>query len=164
MRTLLLLMMISTAAAEQKTFVIPFAQPEQLTNTFDNIGGEIIRETSHFQIYAEHAFVPVDVDWLQTEVETIYAYLNERFGVETTQRFALTFRPPDTAQCPIRGLAMSDDAVAQAMVFADAQTGRAQVSGVLAHEIGHLFHARVLRAGGSDQNLTEGLATWAAGK
>ena len=61
------------------------------------ISGEIVRETSHFQIYAEHAYVPVDLDWLQTELENIHAYLVERTGVQTSERFAITFRPPDTA-------------------------------------------------------------------
>ncbi|HEX4999980.1 MAG TPA: carboxypeptidase-like regulatory domain-containing protein [Terriglobia bacterium] len=128
------------------------------------ITGEVIRETPHFQIYAEKSFVPVNLDWLQVEVENIYDYLVERMGVSTTERFALTFRPPDTAPCPKRGLAHSFEPVGQAVVFANEQTSRSQISGVLAHEFAHLLHSRALRAGTSDTNLSEGLASWAAGK
>ena len=154
MRVVLLLLLVSTATTAQV----------QQQPIYGNINGEIIRETAHFQIYAEHSYVPVDLDWLQTEIETIHAYLTERLGVSTTERFALTFRPPDTAPCPIRGLARFDEPVAQSIVFADPKLSRAQLSGILAHEIAHLFHARVLQAGTADVNLGEGFATWAAGK
>jgi hypothetical protein len=85
-------------------------------------------------------------------------------GVQATERFALTFRAPDTSPCPIRGLARFDAPVAQAIIYVDAQMSRARISGILAHEVAHLFHTRVLKAGALDMNLSEGFATWAAGK
>jgi len=156
---LLLLLVLTTQSAQvQRRAVVPDE------GIYGAIAGELIRETPHFQIYAEKSYVPLDLDWLQAEAEAIYAYLIERMGVPTNERFALTFRPPDPSSCPIRGLARFDEPVGQAIVYVDAQMSRARVSGILAHEIAHLFHARVLVAGTLDQNLTEGFATWAAGK
>jgi hypothetical protein len=125
---------------------------------------KVLRETPHFSIYAEMGFMPADVDWLQAEAETIYAYVAERMGVRTNERFVITFRKPDTAGCPMRGQAVWDIPIAQAIIFADAQTSRAQILGVLAHEVGHLMHGRALNAGTRFGHLNEGLATWAAGK
>jgi hypothetical protein len=153
MRTasLLLLIVLTTTVA-------------QAQDILRNIDGPVVRETPHFKIYAENSYLPVDLDWLQPEVESIYAYLVERMGVKTEERFDLVFRPPDTSPCPIRGLAHFDEGRRDAIVFADQRTTRAQLSGVLAHEIAHLLHALGLKAGTTDQNLTEGFASWAAGK
>jgi hypothetical protein len=140
------------------------AGPQPSPDIYGEIQGKIIRETPHFSIYAEKGFSPVDLDWLQAEVETIYSYVGERMGVRVNERFAIAFRKPDTAACPIRGLARWDTPLAQAIVFADEQTDRAQILGVIAHEIGHLFHGRGLKAGSNFSDLNEGLATWAAGK
>ena len=154
MRTVLLLLTLLTQQ------VVDFSE-----GIHGRISGELYRETPHFQIYIEKTYVPVDLDWLEGEVEKIHAYLIERTGVQTSERFAITFRPPDTAPCPLRGLARFDDpGPGQAIIFADQKTTRTQLSGVLAHEIAHLFHARVLKNGTIDMNLIEGFATWEAGK
>jgi hypothetical protein len=88
MRIVLLLLLVLTAKAAQ------VRQGAPSEGIYGTITGEVIRETPHFQIYAERAFVPVDLDWLQTELEAIHAYVSERMGVQTAERFALTFRPP----------------------------------------------------------------------
>jgi hypothetical protein len=151
MRIVLLLVMILTAR-------VPQAQQPMRAR------GEVIRETAHFQIHVEKSSAPMDLDWLASEVETIRAYVVDRMGVRTTEKFVLVFRPPDTAVCPKRGTAHVDLPVGQVVVFADERTSRVQISGVLAHEIAHLLHDRALKAQMSDENLMEGLASWAAGK
>jgi hypothetical protein len=128
------------------------------------ISGDLVRETPHFRIYVEKGFSPVDLDWLQVEAEAIHSYLSLRMGAITDEPLSLTFRPPDTRPCPVRGFARWGTPVAQAIVFADEKTIRSQVLGILAHEVAHLFHSRALKAGSSDQNLSEGLAAWGAGK
>jgi hypothetical protein len=171
MRIVLLILMVMTArtAQAQQPSVVDkqFFQNFSTANSPDdygNISGKVIRETPHFQIYAEKSYVPVDLDWLAKEVEAIYAYVADRMGARTTEKFALGFRPPDTAACPKRGIARIEEAVGQAILFADERTSRTQISGVLAHEIAHLLHDRGLKARMSDENLMEGLASWAAGK
>jgi hypothetical protein len=132
---------------------------------YGDIGGELVRQTPHFQIYVEKGFTPVDLDWLAAEAEVIHTYLSGRMGASVDERFALTFRPPDTRTCPIRGFASwGSSPVAQAIVFADEKTNRSQVVAILAHEIAHLFHGRALKMLSINQDLTEGLATWGAGK
>jgi hypothetical protein len=131
---------------------------------FGDIAGEFVRETPHFRIYVEKGFSPVDLDWLAVEVEAIHAYLSQRMGATTDERFSLTFRPPDTRPCPIRGLARWGDPIPQAILFVDDKTSRTHVAGILAHEIAHLFHFYALKASAMDLNLAEGLATWGAGK
>jgi hypothetical protein len=131
---------------------------------FGDIAGELARETPHFRIYVEKGFAPVDLDWLQVEVETIHAYLSQRMGATTDERFSLTFRPPDTRPCPVRGLAHWGTAVPQTILFADERVSQDQLLGMLAHEIAHLFHFYALKARATDMNLAEGLATWGAGK
>jgi hypothetical protein len=171
MRIVLLLVMVLTARTAQAQ-QLPLINKQSFQNAsaktggdvYGVIAGKVIRETPHFQIYAEQAYVPVDLNWLAGEVEAIHAYLVERLGVRTTERFALVFRPRDTDSCPKRGLARVDEQVGQAVVFADDRTSRVQISGVLAHEIAHLLHDRALNARMSDENLMEGLASWAAGK
>lgn len=160
MRTLTWLLIAVMAQTPQGTAVVQRALP----GVSDLIDGKILRETPHFSIYAENGFMPVDLNWLQAEAEIVYAYVAERMGVRTGERFAIAFRKPDTATCPIRGLARSDPPVAQVIVFADEQTARAQILGVIAHEVGHLLHFRALKAGTRFDELNEGLATWAAGK
>jgi hypothetical protein len=171
MRIVLLLMMVLTgrvAQAQQPSLAgkqsFQNAPAKTGRDVYGLIAGKVIRETPHFQIYAEQANVPVDLNWLAGEVEAIHAYLVERLGVRTTERFALVFRPPDTDSCPKRGQARVDKPVGQVVVFADERTSRIQISGVLAHEIAHLLHDRALKARMSDENLMEGLASWAAGK
>jgi hypothetical protein len=161
MRTLKLFLIVVVACAQQSTAGIQQLTPDPVHG---EISGKILRETRHFSIYAEKGFMPVDLDWLEAEAETIYAYVAERIGVRTDERFAIAFRKPDTSACPIRGLAQWATPVAQVIVFADERTSRAQVLGVLAHEVGHLMHGRALKAGTRFGHLDEGLATWAAGK
>ena len=167
MRSLLLLT-IALLQTVQPTPAIRTRQniagPQPSPDIYGEIQGQIIRETAHFSIYAEKGFSPVDLDWLQAEAETIYSYVGQRMGVRLNERFAIAFRQPDTSSCPIRGLARWDTPLAQAVIFADEQTGREQILGAMAHEIGHLFHGRGLKAGSDFSDLNEGLATWAAGK
>jgi hypothetical protein len=85
-------------------------------------------------------------------------------GATTDERFSLSFRPPDTRPCAIRGLARWGIPKPQAIIFVDEKTSRDHVLDILAHEIAHLFHRYALKALSSDQNLAEGLATWGAGK
>lgn len=153
MRTLILLVIVLLAQTPQN--VAGVQQPSPV---------KILRETPHSSIYAEKGFLPVDVDWVQAEAETIYSYVAERMGVRIDERFDIVFHKPDTAVCPVRGRVHWNLPVAQVIVFADEQTGRAQVLGVLAHEVGHLMHGRALKAGTRFGHLDEGLATWAAGK
>jgi hypothetical protein len=91
MRIVLVLMLVLAArtAQAQRPSVLP-------EDSYGNIAGKLVRETPHFQIFAENSYTPVDLDWLQKEVEAIYPYLVERMGIRTTERFALVFRliPP----------------------------------------------------------------------
>jgi hypothetical protein len=88
--------------------------------------------------------------------------VSQRLGTGSTQKFDVAFRPPDDSPCPVRGLAIAFPDP-QTIIFADEATSHTQILGVLAHELGHLLHAHGLQVGG-DTYLSEGLATWAAGK
>jgi hypothetical protein len=86
-------------------------------------------------------------------------------NLRTDERFDITFRPPDTSPCPVRGVARAPEGSrpAEAAILAGEQTSRAQILGVLAHEVAHLFHFVAFQAGHPNVSLSEGLATWAAG-
>ena len=156
MRMLLLLIALT---GQPQTPVTP-------PDPFRPVSGEIIRETRHFRIYAEDGYVPVDLDWFQTQLETVYADVAARMKIQADRKFDFTFRPPDTRPCPVRGLAMTarDNRPALAAIFITEQTSHEEVLGITAHEVAHLFHFGAFQAGQPNTSVTEGLATWAAGQ
>lgn len=140
----------------------PAASPDP----FRPLDGQIVRETRHFRIFVENGYVPVDLDWFQAQIETVYADVAARMKIQADRRFDFSFRPPDTRPCPVRGIAVTgkDAQPARATIFITDQTSREQILGITAHEVAHLFHFGAFGAGQPNLSLSEGLATWAAGK
>lgn len=126
------------------------------------IQGDLAAETEHLRIFVEDGHLPVDLQTFQVEAEAVYDYVRARLETSSDKKFAVAFRPPDTSDCPVRGLAMASPEP-QTILFVDEKASHAYILGVLAHELGHLLHAHGLQAGG-DTYLSEGLATWAAGE
>jgi hypothetical protein len=121
-------------------------------------------ETSHFEFIAEDGYFPLAVDELQEPAEEVFEYVSTRLGSSIEGGIALSFRQPDTGSCPARGQAMTWP-MPRIYIFADEDTSREQLLGVLAHEVGHILHkdgfAEDLSSGSM---FDEGLATWAAGQ
>jgi hypothetical protein len=121
--------------------------------------GDIIAETAHFEFYADRGYFPVPLDEFEQQAEVVFDDISARLKAVPEQKIALSFRPPSTAPCPARGLAMPGESPPRIFIMADEQTSQAQLLGVLAHEVGHILHgASDLPAG--NRALAEGLATW----
>jgi hypothetical protein len=125
---------------------------------------EKIAETSHFEFFAEDGYCPMTVDELPGPFERVFEYVSTRLGASLEGKIALSFRRPVAGPCSVRGLAKTWP-TPQIYLYADQETSREQLLGVLAHEVGHIVHhygfAENL-SGGS--GFDEGLATWAAGQ
>jgi hypothetical protein len=88
----------------------------------------------------------------------------ERVQAESSDKVALGFLPPQQQECPIRGLAAQGDPPS-ILIYADQNSPETYLFAVLAHELGHAIPSEGFADGlPNDMALSEGLATWAAGK
>jgi hypothetical protein len=127
--------------------------------------GQKVLETEHFNFYVEDGYRPVDLEQLARTAEDIYADVSADMaadtGAESPNDVILSFQPPEERSCPARGMTLFAEPGPRVIIFADEQTGEAQIQGVLAHELVHVIHSIGFdRSLGGDRNLTEGLATW----
>lgn len=130
--------------------------------------GDLMAETAHFYFLARNEYWPVDTARFIRDAEEAFDYVSARMRSTTAVKTIVMFEPPDDSLCPARGLATTDDDGAWPIVsiFADEQTGYAQIMGVIAHEVAH-----VLQTYGNEQlwasphrAINEGTATWASGR
>jgi hypothetical protein len=121
-----------------------------------------VAETEHFQIYAPSGDLPAAVPDLPERAEQILDDVSARLGPLGEKRggIRITFRPPSDMPCPPRGLASPQPP--RIIIFADDETSRDQILGVLAHELGHVVIMN--RFEDIPSSLNEGLATWASAR
>jgi hypothetical protein len=120
--------------------------------------GQKIAETRHYEFYAKGGAFPAAVPDLPERAEIIFDHVSGRLGTSAEQEVPVIFRPPSLAPCPPRGLAGSRPP--RIFIYADDETSRDQILGVLAHELGHvLIMARFQQI---PRALNEGLSTWAS--
>jgi hypothetical protein len=110
----------------------------------------------------EDAPFPEDVEEFKEEAEQVFTYVSARLKSSTEAKIAVTFRRPSTEPCRARGLFVGERPY-RIFIFADEQTSRDQLLGVLAHETGHYLHT-VGDLPGTTWAFTEGIATWASGE
>jgi hypothetical protein len=122
--------------------------------------GQRIAETDHFQFYAPDGAFPAAVPDLPEVSEKVYDGVSARLELSTRNRIRVTFRPPSSQPCPPRGLAAPRPA--RIFIYADDETSRDQILGVLAHELGHILIMDRFRD--IPRALNEGLATWASAR
>ena len=96
------------------------------------------------------------------ELQTTFAYVSSRFGSVTQRRFTVTFSDDDS--CGLHGLALTDQRIVQ--VYTCSNIGRDRAIAIMAHEMVHQLEQD--RYGlphlNADLILSEGMATWGAGK
>jgi hypothetical protein len=145
----------------------PTETPAPPSSFFDDYlpGHKQVAETEHFTFHTNgDGYLPVDLERWKVQAEVIYAYVADRVQARSTEKVAVGFLPPQQQECPIRGLAAQGNPP-QILIYADEQASEPYLFAVLAHELGHAIPSEGF-AGGlpNDLSLTEGLATWAAGK
>ena len=144
----------------------PAATPEPRKSLLEQYlpRNEQVAETEHFVFFAQDGYFPVDREWWIEQSEIIYAYVSERVGAQAQNKIHVAFMQPEARACPVRGLA-SQETPPTVLLYADENSPRAYLLGVLAHELGHAIpHEGFPNGLPDDLSLTEGLATWASGK
>ncbi len=134
--------------------------------------GEQVTETDHFRFHAKHGYLPVeDLERFTLEAEAVFDYVSTRLETTTDAKTVVPFERPDASSCPFRGgtLFSADESMPSIIIYADERTSHVQALGVLAHELGHVLQtsgreSRWARWASPHLALTEGLATWAAGR
>jgi hypothetical protein len=126
------------------------------------VAAVLIGASAHFEFYASDGIGPLPAAKLAAAAERIYTDVSGRLGAGLSTPIKVTFSPPAVGTCALRGLAQTDRA--ELTLFATPATDRAQLWGVLAHEVAHSIHLNGMARGTQDDRLlVEGLATWAAG-
>ena len=115
-----------------------------------------------FDILIENNLYPDERTELATEIQQAFEYVSGRLGARASARFKAALAID--AQCGLHGITRVDERIAQVYSCNDIPRTRAVV--IMAHELGHQleyerYGQRQLEA---DQILSEGVATWAAGK
>jgi len=124
--------------------------------------GQQEAENTHFELYSENNFLPVNIQWWQQESEQVYNYVSSRLNAIINEKVIVTFLPPQSGYCAPRGTTLHEQQPI-IIVFANQTTSDEQILATLAHELGHVFlHQEYPNL--SDVALTEGMATWAAGE
>lgn len=124
--------------------------------------GQQEAENTHFELYSESNFLPVDILWWQRESEQVYDYVSSRLNATISEKVIVTFLPPQSGNCAPRGTTLHEQQP-MIIVFTNQATSEEQILATLAHELGHVFlHQEYPNF--SDVALTEGMATWAAGE
>lgn len=122
--------------------------------------GQKQAENEYLDLYSVNDYLPIDIQWWQQESRQVYEYVSTRLDTQLSSRVIVTFSKPELVNCPARGRTFVDKRIVQ--IFADEETSKEQILGVLAHELGHVFilnkHQNL-----NDLALSEGMATWAAG-
>ena len=125
-------------------------------------------ETRHFHFTVEAPTSATDA--FISQADEVFTYVSERMGVSYYERVEVALQSMSSEACPVRGMMMfeiTDDAEvesARIIVFTDTATKLEQLLGVLAHELGHFIHFNGFGEPVKSSGLTEGLASWAAGR
>src|SRR5687767_11089734 len=99
--------------------------------------GQKQAENEYLNLYSENDYLPIDIQWWQQESRQVYEYVGKRLDTRLSSRVIVTFVKPELVNCPARGRTFVDKHIIQ--IFADEETSKEQILGVLAHELGHVF-------------------------
>jgi hypothetical protein len=133
----------------------PFVDPLSIEKN-----GQKQAENEYLNLYSKNDYLPIDIQWWQQESRQVYEYVSNRLDTRLNSRVIVTFVIPELVNCPARGRTFVDKHIIQ--IFADEETSKEQILGVLAHELGHVFTFNKYE-NLNDLALGEGMATWAAG-
>ena len=125
------------------------------------VSGPPAAETAHYRFYDADGTHAAQLAILAAEGEAVYAYVSERTGLSVPAPIPVVVQTPAPSSCAARGVAFNGDGGGRVGIFADAQTSRAQLLAVLAHETVHILHFAAVRDS-FDLTLGEGFANWAA--
>ncbi|MDK2981895.1 MAG: hypothetical protein PWQ55_2242 [Chloroflexota bacterium] len=123
--------------------------------------GQVVAENPYFVLYAVEGYLPVEIEWWQQASSAVYESVSQRFITTLDEAVVVLFSPPQTSECPPRGVTIHEQA-SSIVIFADESSNRGQILATLAHELGHVFIQKKYPHL-NDLALIEGLATWAAG-
>jgi len=117
--------------------------------------------TAHFDIRGNYMTLSIPAAELMALFDEVYEYVSARTGVDVDGLIPVIVNPPFEGPCPARGRASIRDI----NLYADASWSRAQLLGVLAHELGHVLQFRALPGIGRLRGqFIQGYASWAAGR
>lgn len=138
-----------------------FRKKEQLNPSQIANDGQRQAENEYLDLYSENGYLPVDIQWWQKESKQVFEYVSKRLDATVSEKVIVIFVPPNSGNCAPRGTTFHEQQPI-VVIFADKDTSKEQILGVLAHELGHVFiHQKYENL--SDVALNEGMATWAAG-
>ena len=122
--------------------------------------------TEHFT-FSYYAILTPKLRTLTDEADDVFTYVSERMDRPYHGRIEVALRPLSDEPCPARGVMFTradNGETRSIIVFVDETTPLAQLRAVLAHELAHFLHAGGFAKFPSSAGLTEGLASWAAGR
>lgn len=161
-------------APDGRTVEIFAVEPPDADGWRKQLYGKLLGETDHFLIRASEGYFPVDLEQFARAAEEVYDYVSARLKVTGDEKAIVLFERPDTSSCPVRGLAVAPDPndpyagddQPMIVIYADGNTGYAQIMGAFAHELGHVLTSRNTEQRWLPWEIAyiEGLATWAAGR
>lgn len=127
--------------------------------------GQLVLQTAHLDIYRLEGGLAVStLEAMAPKLEDVIGSVGERINGGLVGRVAISFEPPATGPCALRGLTYSHERRIQ--LFYAPDTPEPRVLAIVAHELAHQIqhdrygwdaHQR------SDSILLEGQATWASG-
>lgn len=100
--------------------------------------------------------------YLDSDIHQAFEYVSKQFTVRNPSRFKAAFVIGEN--CVLHGITRPDEGVAQ--VYTCNNIPRSKAIGIMAHELAHQLQFEQYEAAhlNADLLLTEGMATWAAGK
>jgi hypothetical protein len=126
--------------------------------------GILVAQTAHLDLYrVEGGLLMTTVLELAPDFEEAIERVGLRLGAQLSGRVAISFEPPQTGPCAVRGLTRSHERTIQ--LFYGPDTSRQLILPIVTHELAHELqhdyygwdaHRR------SDTILLEGQATWAS--
>lgn len=116
--------------------------------------------TFAFSIDSHHLVLQLDT--LAQEAERIFDHVSERLPVSGGRRIDVVFKQRSTSPCPYRGLAIAKNRTVR--IFVHPNISLDEVFAIIAHEIGHVLTHQTWSGYPGDRGLTEGTASWAAGR
>jgi hypothetical protein len=124
---------------------------------FDNLTPD-----GKFDTFVENGLYPGERAELGAEVQQAFEYVSQRFGPSPAVRFKAAFAFDQ--QCSLHGITREEERVAQVYSCNDITRDRALA--IMAHELVHQLEFDRYRQPhlNADMILSEGVATWAAGK
>jgi hypothetical protein len=155
---------IAPPSAIQGMMFTQSEQPPQANNTppAPITGNAVPNPSAQFDTIIEGGLYPNEHAAMTSDLQDAYAYASERFGNGATSQFKAAVTIDEG--CNLHGVAYTDERIVQ--VFSCNDLPRARAVAIMAHEFAHQFEQD--RYGPahlhSDMILSEGTATWAAGK